>query len=93
MATRYTVAPGNEFTYPADGNSEAIIRHAGGIKSLTEKERDQVKFKTVREGEDCSDMPKSSLEIYKTRGWVLEDRREGDRFPEKEVKEKDEMNG
>jgi hypothetical protein len=93
MSTRYTVAKGHEFSYPADANSEMLIRKAGGVSQLSKSAREQIKFKTVSEGEDCSDMPKSSLEIFKARGWVLEDRRENERVPEKEVTEKEEKNG
>jgi hypothetical protein len=72
MPKRYTVAAGQEFNYPADAASEKTIRGAGGCSKLTEAQRATVKFKTVKEGEDCSDMPASSLEIYVERGWVLE---------------------
>ena len=76
MSTHYTVAPGREFTYPADPNSEGIIRNAGGVTQLPSDLRGHVKFKTVRQGEDCSDMPADSLAIYLARGWVIEERRD-----------------
>lgn len=72
MSTRYIVGPGQEFTYPADKDSLKLIQVAGGASQLKGKPYEQdVKFKTVKEGEDCSDMPPSSLAVYVERGWVV----------------------
>jgi|WetSurMetagenome_2_1015567.scaffolds.fasta_scaffold853041_2 hypothetical protein len=76
MPNRYTVAEGHEFNYPADLSSFQIIKSAGGRSKLTEQEVARVKYKTVKAGQDCSDMPKSSLEIYLQRGWVIESKDE-----------------
>jgi hypothetical protein len=72
MSTNYTVAPGHLFNYPADSSSEQIIKNAGGRSKLSEQERKLVKFKTAREGQNCNDMPQSILELYLSRGWVVE---------------------
>jgi len=72
MGKRYIVAPGHEFNYPADSTSLRLVMAVGGRTKLKPEQLDQVKFKTVRAGEDCSDMPPGSLEIYLERGWVIE---------------------
>jgi len=71
MPRNYIVAPGHEFNYPADSTSEAAIKRAGGRSKMTAEALKQLKFKTAREGEDCSDMPKDALKLYLERGWVL----------------------
>lgn len=71
MQKRYTVAKGAEFTYPADPVSLRIVQEARGVSEMSEKKRAQVKFKTVRGGEDCSDMPESSAAIFLERGLVV----------------------
>lgn len=71
MATRYTVAPGREFYYPLDPESEKIIKKAGGFSKLSKDDKTKVKYKTVTEGQDCSDMPKSALSLYLERSWVI----------------------
>ena len=72
MSSRYKVAEGQEFTYPADPISLRAVVDAQGVSNLTEEDREKIKFKTVIAGEDCSDMPKSSLDIYLERGWVID---------------------
>ena len=74
MPTYYTVAEGREFNYPADAVSEKIIKESGGRSQLSEEDRKKVKFKTVTEGQDCSDMPISALAFYLERGWIIEGR-------------------
>lgn len=69
---RFIVGPGQEFNYPADPTSLQILKNAGGRAKLSEEERAIVKFKTVKEGWDCSDMPKETLELYVSRGWVID---------------------
>jgi hypothetical protein len=70
---RFIVAPGQEFSYPADPSSVQIVKNAGGISNLTPEQRKMVRFKTVTPGQDCSDMPSGSLAIFVSRGWVLEE--------------------
>ena len=72
MSISYTVGEGQEFNYPADTVSEQIIKNAGGRSKLTEDQKSLVKYKTATEGMDCSDMPKAVLELYVSRGWVIE---------------------
>lgn len=72
MPKCYTVAEDREFTYPADPISLRMVQDAGGVSQLTETQRQKIKFKTVRSGQDCSDMPLSSRAEYVRRGWVLE---------------------
>lgn len=72
MSKRYNVAEGQEFSYPANTISLQLVKSAGGVSKLTEEERKKVSFKTVTAGQDCSDMPKESLDIYVSRGWVIE---------------------
>lgn len=72
MDKKYTVADGYAFTYPADLISQQIVKSAGGVSHLPDSERKKVKFKRVGPGQDCSDMPKSSLALYASRGWVKE---------------------
>jgi hypothetical protein len=72
MAKRYVVAEGHEFNYPADlASLQKILQHGGRTK-MTKEELRGVKFKTVKAGEDCSDMPPGSLDIFVQRGWVVE---------------------
>lgn len=73
MSKRYRVAEGREFTYPADPISLRAVKEAGGVSQLTDEQRRKIKFKTVKSGEDCGDMPQSSLGIYVARGWVIVD--------------------
>lgn len=77
MSNRYTVARETEqgpmsFEYPADAMSLQIIQAAGGRSKLSPEDQKRIKIKKVGPGEDCSDMPKSSLEIYLSRGWVVD---------------------
>ncbi len=77
MAKRSMVRPGAEkfvavtrgFAYPC-GADLAAVREAGGFSSLPEDMRAKIRFKTVRPGEDCSDMPAESLAHYLERGDV-----------------------
>jgi hypothetical protein len=71
MSSRYIVAEGQEFSYPADLISQQVIKSAGGRSKLTEEDKQKVKIKTVMAGEDCSDMPASALALYLERGLVL----------------------
>lgn len=73
MTKRYTVGPGQEFNYPADEVSQQIIKNAGGRSKLSEDEKALVTYKTVTEGQDCSDMPEYPLGLYLSRGWVIEE--------------------
>lgn len=68
----YTVAEGQEFSYPSGSESLRILEAAGGRSKLNEDQKSMIKYKTVKEGDDCSDMPQSSLELYLERGWVIE---------------------
>jgi hypothetical protein len=72
MRKSYTVAEGQRFTYPADAMSLSTIMAAGGVSKLSEEAKKRVKMKTVTSGQDCSDMPASSRDIYVQRGWVKE---------------------
>ena len=77
MPKRYRVAETSEnghllFEYPADAAGLAMIIKAGGRSKLTKEQHELLKLKTVVSGEDCSDMPESSLLIYLERGWVVE---------------------
>jgi len=38
---------------------------------LTEDQKKLVTYKTVTEGQDCSDMPESTRDLYVDRGWIL----------------------
>lgn len=67
----YTVAPGHEFNYPADLVSLKIVKNAGGRSKLTADQKPLVKYKVAKAGDDCGDMPKDTLELYLSRGWVL----------------------
>lgn len=71
MRTYYTVAEGQEFNYPADATSAAIIKKAGGRRKLTDADKLKVKYKTVTAGEDCSDMPAEPLALYLSRGLII----------------------
>lgn len=78
MPKRYRVAnphpagDGMEHTYPADAQSLSVIKAAGGLSQISDEVRSQLKFKTVRPGDDCSDMPDSTKEIFLERGWIEE---------------------
>ena len=69
MADRYTAVV--EFTYPADPESLKIVRAAGGLPFVSREQRASVRYKVVKPGEDCSDMPPESLKIYRERGEVI----------------------
>ena len=66
MSKSYVVAPGYEFTYPADEKSLHAIKSVGGVSKLSDADREHIKFKTVKEGQDCSDMPASSRAVSYT---------------------------
>lgn len=72
MPQNYIVGPGHEFNYPADQASLRLLSQLGGRSKVKPEQLAQLKFKTVKEGQDCSDMPVESLEIYVQRGWVVE---------------------
>lgn len=72
MPNHYTVGKGYEFNYPADAVSEKLIKEFGGRSRMTPAQHAQVKYKTVREGQNCDDMPKGILSLYVSRGWVIE---------------------
>lgn len=72
MSSRYIVGPGQEFAYPADTASLKLVKFVGGFSKLSDEQKKSVKYKTVGEGQDCSDMPADSLKIYLERGWVIE---------------------
>lgn len=86
MSKSYVVAPGFEFTYPADEKSLKLVMAAGGTSNLSDVDRGHIKFKTVKEGQDCSDMPASSRDVYLERGWVLEKPAEAPAHPEEKEK-------
>lgn len=71
MSNRFTVAPGREFTYPADPISLRAVKDAGGVSKLSDEDRAKIKFKTVRAGQDCSDMPEPAKSIYLQREWII----------------------
>ncbi|MCG3776797.1 MAG: hypothetical protein JW395_3668 [Nitrospira sp.] len=71
MSKRCVVAEGQEFIYPADPISLRLVREAGGVSKLTPEERAKIKFKTVKSGEECSDLPEPAFSIYVERGWIL----------------------
>ena len=58
------------FTYPADSESLAIVRAAGGISKLSAEERARVRLKHVEVGDDCSDMPAESVAVRLARGEI-----------------------
>lgn len=68
MADKF-VAVTRGFAYPV-GAALALVRKAGGFSKLPDDVRASIRFKTVRPGEDCSDMPAESLAHYLTRGDV-----------------------
>jgi len=70
--SRYTVAEGQEFVYPDGPINLRLVQDAKGVSNLSDEARAKIKFKTVVAGQNCSDMPKSSLEVYVERGWVLD---------------------
>lgn len=74
---RYRVSQTNErgaitHSYPADAESLALIVNAGGRSQLTDEQRAKVKLKTVGPGDDCTDMPESTIKIFLERGWIEE---------------------
>lgn len=76
MSKRFVVAPGDEdrtpeFVYPADAMSLKIIKDSGGLSKITDEQRSSLKFKTVRAGDECTDMPEPARSIYVERGWIL----------------------
>lgn len=71
MPAIFIVAPGHEFNYPADEVSLKILKNAGGRSKLKEEEKPLVKYKTVKEGQDCSDLPVETRDLYESRGWVI----------------------
>ena len=72
MPKSYVVGPGREFNYPADELSLKLIKKSGGRQKLSEVDKGLVKYKTVLEGEDCTDMSLETRELYLERGWILE---------------------
>ena len=72
MSSHYTVAPGYEFSYPADPVSERIIKDVGGRSHLSGEQKKLVKYKVAKEGEDCGDLPSHILTLYLSRGWVID---------------------
>ncbi len=70
MPKRYTVGAGREFVYPADSQSLKIIQAAGGVSKITDEQRSALKFKTVKPGDDCTDMPEPARSIYVEREWI-----------------------
>lgn len=71
MSSRYIVAEGQEFNYPADLVSRQIIKSSGGRSKLSEEDKKRVSYKTVKAGEDCSDLPEPAFSIYLERGWII----------------------
>lgn len=71
MSQRYTVADGQEFTYPADPISLRLVKEAGGVSKLTPEDREKIKFKTVKGGDECGDLPEPARSIYIERGWII----------------------
>lgn len=69
---KFIVGPGQEFNYPANDKTVKIIAMVGGRSKLNEEQLASCSFKTVREGEDCSDMPPNALDLYLSRGMVIE---------------------
>lgn len=55
MAERLIVVSG-EHAYPT-GDGLALVRRAGGLRFLSPAQAQTVRFKVVRAGDDCSDMP------------------------------------
>jgi len=85
MGKTYIVAPGHEFNYPADSFTLKTLKNAGGRSNVPEKELKALKFKSVKAGDDCSDMPTESLELYFSRGWILETHPVVEKETEKEI--------
>ena len=74
MSTHFIVAfdcPRSKFTYPANPISQRLVKDAGGLSQMSDKDRKKIKFKTVRPGDACSDMPQTTLDVYVPRGWVV----------------------
>lgn len=69
---RFVVAKDQEFTYPKDAVSLKLVQDAGGVSKMSPENRARVAFKTVTAGQFCDDMPKSSLDVYLERGWVID---------------------
>lgn len=58
------------FTYPADAESLALIRRAGGLSKLPREQQRSLKWKVVRPGEFCDDMPAESVALRLQRGEI-----------------------
>lgn len=56
--------------YPADAESLARVRAAGGLSRLSPAERARVRYKWVAPGEPCDDLPPESLPLRLARGDV-----------------------
>ena len=72
MSSHFIVAEGCEFDYPANLKSEQLIKNFGGRSHMTPAQHQQVQYKTVKEGQNCDDLPKGVLALYLSRGWVIE---------------------
>jgi hypothetical protein len=70
-AVRYVVAEGQEFNYPADAATVALIAKAGGRSKMTQEQHKKANYKIVKAGDDCSDMPQTALALYLERGWIV----------------------
>ena len=71
MGTKFIVAEGQEFSYPADEISYQLLKNAGGRSKLPEAERVLVTYKTATEGQDCSDMPVAARDQYVSLGLII----------------------
>lgn len=69
MAKRLRAKTG--LSYP-DAQSLAIVTEAGGMHSLTPKQRAKVTLKTVKAGQWCDDFPACSLAYRLERGHIEE---------------------
>ena len=69
MAKRLRAKTG--LTYP-DVQSLPIVTEAGGMGSLTPKQRAKVNLKTVKAGQWCDDFPACSLAYRLERGHIEE---------------------
>jgi hypothetical protein len=72
MPSRFIVAPGQGFNYPADLISLQIIKSAGGWSKLSAEDRLRVTYKRVEAGEDCGDLPKDTLKLWLSEGLVID---------------------
>jgi hypothetical protein len=70
MASRYRVTEGY-VKYPADAESLAVIRKAGGYSRLSDKARASVRLKTVMAGEYCDDAHEEALAHWLEKGRVV----------------------